>query len=55
MIHMAIYKAKDIPPTIDALMLPDGEYVYISSGKLVSSPKAEFEAKYEPVSPAKQG
>lgn len=43
---MALYKPKNVQ-AIDALELPDGTYAFVKDGKLVSLPKAEFDALYE--------
>lgn len=33
-------------PKVDALMLKNGDYLYVKDGEPVTLPKAEFEAKY---------
>lgn len=43
---MVLYHTKN-PATVDALTLPDGNYVFVKDGKIVSLPKAEFEAQYD--------
>jgi hypothetical protein len=36
-------------PTIEALILPTGDYVVIKAGAPITIPKAQFEAEFEPV------
>ena len=45
---MALYQPK-VPETVDAILLPDGNYFFVRDGKEVRVPMKDFEAKYVPL------
>ena len=45
---MPLYRPKAVA-SFEALPAANGDYVFITNGKLTTMPKAEFEAKYEPI------
>lgn len=52
---MPLYRLKTVA-SFEALTLADGNYAFVTNGKLTSMTKAEFEEKYEPAVPfVKQG
>lgn len=51
---MPLYRLKSVAE-FEALVLADGNYTFVTNGKLTTMPKAQFEAMYEPVPFVKTG